>query len=64
MCFNNVFLLYPDLSTKNSVVNTVEQKALPKEKNGISDNNVHINIQSTNCKVQDVISIGSRYCSI
>jgi len=43
-------------------VNTVDQKTSTDEKNGLPDDDVKdSNIQPPSSKVQDIISIGSRY---
>lgn len=54
-------MLFIDSATSNSVIATVDQKQSPKETNGLLHNDVQVTIQSS-CKVQDVISISSRYC--
>lgn len=51
-----------DLPVHTSVVNNVDQKPSIDEKNGLPDDDVKdLNIQPLPSKVQDVISIGSRY---
>ena len=52
-------ILSVDLPVHTSVVNTVDQKMSTDEKNGLPENN--LNVQPLPSKVQDIISIGSRY---
>jgi len=52
-----------DSPVHTSVVNSVDQKTSIDEKNGLPDDDdvKNLNIQPLPSKVQDVISIGSRY---
>lgn len=52
-------ILYVDLPVHTAVVNTVDQKPSTDEKNGLPDHD--LNVQPLPSKVQDIISIGSRY---
>lgn len=58
--YNKYNIFITDSPVQNSVATTDEQKPLSNEKNGFSDSQV-ITVQSSSSKVQDVISIGSRY---
>lgn len=45
-----------------TAANAVDLKLSTDNKNGLSDNNIQdFNVQSLTSKVQDIISIGSRY---
>jgi len=52
-------ILFIDSPVHTSVVNTVGQKSSSDEKNGLPDGD--LNVQPLPSKVQDIISIGSRY---
>jgi len=55
-------IILVDLPVHTSVVNSVDQKPSIDEKNGLPDDDVKdLNIQPLSSKIQDVISIGSRY---
>jgi len=51
--------LFIDFPVHTSVVNTVGQKSSSDEKNGLPDDD--LNVQPQLSKVQEIISIGSRY---
>jgi len=52
-------MLFIDSPVHTSVVNIVGQKTSVDEKNGLPDDG--LNVQPLPSKVQDIISIGSRY---
>lgn len=55
-------IILVDSPVHTSVVNSVDQKTSIDEKNGLPDDDVKdLNILPLPSKVQDVISIGSRY---
>lgn len=50
------------LFVDSPVYTTVDQKLSVDDKNGLPNNDIkHLNAQSLSSKVQDIISIGSRY---